>query len=92
MFREQTRRQLCDLAKNGPVPNRAKVSDSYYSTLSIGISNSGDISLEIAERYGHDTRLAGCTFVGVGGGDDRPLTKEALRLLAIALQEEGDVR
>ena len=80
MFRNQTRQQLADLAKRQDPKPEVRSIDSYDGTITMVFSPSGDISLRTSPR--------GVTFAGVGGGDQRPLTREALIMLALALEAE----
>jgi hypothetical protein len=81
MFRKEARKELLRLAEeHTELPARVMVSDSYEDRLIICITQTGDIAVSTTRR--------GATFAGIGGGDDRPLTKEALRLLALAMQAE----
>lgn len=88
MFREKLREKICEVAKNHDVPKLAMIEDSNREgKLFIRVSEGGDIGLKIVSADGN---FADITFSGVGGGDiDRPLTKEALRLLALVMQEES---
>jgi hypothetical protein len=82
MFRKEARTALIRLASEVDPPPHVQQVDSYNNIMTIMVDpGTGDISLT--------TDPVGVTFAGVSGGDDRPLTKEALRLLALALQQEA---
>jgi hypothetical protein len=76
---------LFNLAGATHPPKKVKVIDSYGNTLRMDSTDSGDISLAVITQ---ERGMNSVTFAGVGGGDNRPLTKAALQLLAIALAAE----
>jgi hypothetical protein len=81
MFRKAARKALMQLAEEqSELPEVIRVQDSKRSMLTLRSTRTGDISVT--------TSYCGVTFAGIGGDDDRPLTKEALRLLALAMQVE----
>ncbi|MEM9336902.1 MAG: hypothetical protein AAGA35_03545 [Patescibacteria group bacterium] len=86
MFRDQAREELLKLAEENYPPDDIKVEDSYGNTVRMTFPPGGDINLSIWSESG----TADITLAGVGGGDNRPLMKEALRLLALAMQREGN--
>lgn len=88
MFREKDLQELVRLAVDKAVPKYARTRDSYENTLCVSVNQSGDISLTITQE---NRGCAGATFVGAGGGHSSPLIKEALRLLALAIQQEARV-
>lgn len=91
MFREQTRKELCELAEGDRLPAMVEVRDSYGHKLRVIIQD-GNICLSVVSKDGNRLVRAGVEFAGPGGGDiHRPLTKEALRLLALAMEVEGDL-
>jgi hypothetical protein len=80
MFRNQTRQQLVELAKRQDPKPEVRCADSYDGTIILVFNPSGDISLRTSPR--------GVTFAGAGGGDFRPKVREALIMLALALEAE----
>lgn len=83
MTREEARDRLMQLAEAGEEETvRVSCEDSNREGQMqlVWDAQSGDLCLSVLP--------GGMTFAGVGGGDHRPLIKEALRLLALAVREE----
>jgi hypothetical protein len=80
MTRQQTRQHLVELAKSRDPKPEVHVKDSYDGFIRMVFTPHGDICMQTSPR--------GVTFAGAGGGDFRPKVREALIMLALALEAE----
>ena len=80
MLRKQIREELLRLAESGDWPQKVVDKDSDGQSFTLQTGTDGDLVFSIGNRA--------IRFVGAGGGDNRPLTKEVLRMFAIALEAE----